>query len=288
MIELRTDQAVAFEWHDPDGLLPDSLTAKLYNRKSSLTATATVTLPTGSTTVHGQHSGYFDIASSAGFSAGSVVAITNDGVTYVRQIDRIEDAAHDRVYLTTDLPVTVDSGDAVKALTTTISFAALSSAEIDEGYFVEIVATDAAGTVKRFTLGAAVVRWAWQKCSAQDVADVLASVFQDERSHSFCQSVANRVNAKIENALDSTGRRPWLYSGASNLFSEVIQAGIRYVLADHAIAPTGDLVSLLREMRFAFDDQLRVVVAGLREYDNTDDGETVADNRPHYSIRTIR
>jgi hypothetical protein len=68
----------------------------------------------------------------------------------------------------------------------------------------------------------------------------------------------------------------------------VIQAGIRYVLADHGIAPTGDLVSLLREMRFAFDDSLRVVVAGLREYDQDNDGETQTDQARLYSVMTIR
>ncbi len=287
MIELRTDQAVAFSWHEPGGLLPTSLTAKLYDRSGGLEATATVSLPSGSTTVHNEVAPYISVASSTGFAAGDFASFTNDGVTYVRQIARIEAHTHPRFYLASDLPVSVDSGDAVKDLTASISFAALSST-IGGGYWIEIVATDAAGTVKRATLGAAVVRWSWQRCQAADVANVLAAVFQDERSHSFCSTVAQRVNAKIEHALDATGRRPYLYSGASNLFSEVIQAGIRYVLADHGIAPTGDLVSLLRELRFAFDDSLRVIVAGLREYDTDDDGETTQDAQTFYSIPTVR
>ena len=201
MIELRTDQAIAFSWYDADGLLPTSLTAKLYDRSAGLQATASVTLPTGSTTVHSQNADYFSVASSANFAAGDHISLQNDGVTYVRQLSRIESHAHPRFYLSSDLPVALDSADAIKSLTANISFAAVS-APIGDGYYVEIVATDAAGTIKRATIGAAVVRWTWEKCSAQNVADVMASVFQDERSHTFCQRVADRVNAKIENALD--------------------------------------------------------------------------------------
>ena len=287
MIEIRTDQSISFTWYSDAGLVPASLTAKLYDRSGGLQASASVSLPAGSTTVHSQSAGYFSVASDAGFTAGQHVSITNDGVTYVRQVDRIEQHAHPRFYLASDLPTSLDASDAVKALTSTITFAAVS-ATVGEGYRVEIVATDAGGSVERAFLGAAVVRWTWQRCAASDVAQVMSAVYQDERSHAFCTVVADRVNAKIEAALDSTGRRPWLYSGANNLFSEVIQAGIRYVLADHGIAPTGDLVSLLREMRFAFDDSLRVVVAGLREYDGNGDGETSEDDRPLYSLRTVR
>ena len=287
MIELRTDQAVAFKWHDPGGLLPDTLTAKLYDRKGALEATATVTVPTGSTTVDSDSGTYIAVNASTNFATGDAIAITNDGVSYIRELARIEGTTPPRFFLAADLPVPVDATDTVKALSASISFAAVS-ASIGAGYWVEIVATDAAGTVKRATLGAAVVRWSWQRCQAADVAQVLASVFQAERSHAFCSNGADRVSAKIEHALDSTGRRPYLYSGASNLFSEVIQAGIRYVLADCGIAPTGDLVSLLRELRFAFDDSLRVIVAGLREYDSDDDGETIEDDQRFYSIPTVR
>jgi len=287
VIELRTDQAISFKWYSGAGLVPASLTAKLYDRSSSLIVAGVVALPTASTTVVAQSAAYFDVVSSAGMSAGDRLSITNDGVAYVRELARIESAASDRLYLAADLPVALDTGDAVVGLTSTITFAAVS-ATIGEGYRVELVATDAGGVVERAVLGAAVVRWTWEQCAAADVARVLSAVFQDERSRAFCVDVADRVNAKIEHALDATGRRPWLYSGASNLFSEVIQSGVRYVLADCGIAPTGDLVSILREMRFAFDDSLRAVVAGLREYDGDDDGETVANDRPLYSIRTIR
>jgi len=288
MIELRTDQAVAFLWSDPDGLLPASLTAQLLDRSGGVLASGSVTLPTGSTTVHGQHAAYFDVLSAAGFSVGDSIRVVSQGVTYVRELARIEPhGGQYGFYLRSDLPVDVDAGDPVVDLTARITFAAVSATPGD-GYQIKITATDASGTVVHAYLGAAVVRWSWQRCSAENVADVLAAVYQDERSAAFCQSVADRVNAKIEHALDATGRRPWLYSGASNLFSEVIQAGIRYVLADHGIAPTGDLVSLLREMRFAFDDSLRVIVAGLREYDANDDGQTEQGQQMLYSIPTVR
>ena len=287
MIELRTDQAVAFRWYSETGLLPATLTAKVYNRSGSLGSSATVTLPSGSTTVSSDSGAYISMNASTNFATGDGIRITNDGVQYVRELSRIEAHAQPRFYLATDLPVSTDSGDACVALSASISFAAVTSSA-GEGYYIEIIATDAGGTVEKVTLGAAVVRWAWERCSPREVAQVLAAVYQDERSHSFCSNVADRVNAKISHALDSTGRRPWLYSGASNLFSEVIQAGIRYVLADNGIAPTGDLVSLLREFRFAFDDSLRVVVAGLREYDTDDDGKTLENTQTFYSIPTTR
>ena len=287
MIELRTDQAVSFTWHDPDGLVPASVTAQLLDRTGGVLATASASLPTASTTVHGQHAAYFDVDDGTGITAGAHLAITSETVTYVREVLKLTANTHPRVYLRTDISESLSSGDAVEGLDVGITFAAVS-ADVGDGYQIKIIATDAGGAKVVAYLGAAVVRWSWQRCAAEDVANVLAAVYQDERSHVFCASVADRVNAKIEHALDATGRRPWLYSGASNLFSEVIQSGIRYVLADHGIAPTGDLVSLLREMRFAFDDSLRVVVAGLREYDTDNDGETQADQARLFSIMTIR
>ena len=287
MIELRQDQSVSFTWYDVGGLVPTSVTAQLINRTGGVLASASVSLPIASTTVHGQHTSYFDVASANGISSGTHLAITSDTVTYVREVLRVDPQAHPRIYLRTDIPESLNSGDAVVGLDTTITFAAVS-ADFGDGYQIKIVATDAGGVKVTAYLGASVVRWSWQKCAAEDVANVLAAVYQDERSHVFCEAVAERVNAKIEHALDATGRRPWLYSGASNLFSEVIQAGIRYVLADHGIAPTGDLVSLLREMRFAFDDALRVVVAGLREYDDDNDGETIEGQARLLSVITIR
>ena len=287
MIELRQDQTVAFTWYDGGGLVPASVTAQLIDRKGGVLAAGSVTLPTASTTVHGQHATYFDVNSSAGITAGTHLAITSETVTYVREVLKVTTNAHPRIYLRTDIPESLSSGDAVEGLDVGISFAAVS-ADFGDGYQIKIVATDAGGAQVTAYLGASVVRWSWQRCAAEDVADVLAAVYQDERSHVFCAAVAERVNAKIEHALDSTGRRPWLYSGASNLFSEVIQAGIRYVLADHGIAPTGDLVNLLREMRFAFDDSLRVIVAGLREYDDNNDGETVQDQARLISVMTVR
>ena len=287
MIELRQDQAVSFAWYDTNGLVPASATAQLMDRKGGVLASGTVTLPTASTTVHSQHTTYFSVNSGTGITSGAHLAITSETVTYVREVLRLESNAHPRVYLRTDVPQTLNSADVVAGLDLNIEFAA-TTADFGDGYQIKIVATDAGGSKVTAYLGASVVRWSWQRCSAEDVADVLAAVYQDERSHVFCNAVAERVNAKIEHALDSTGRRPWLYSGASNLFSEVIQAGIRYVLADHGIAPTGDLVNLLREMRFAFDDSLRVIVAGLREYDTDNDGETQEDQARLISVITTR
>ena len=66
MIELRTDQSVTFSWYDPAGLVPASVTAQLVDRKGGVLATGSVTLPTASTTVHGQHAAYFDVVDSAG------------------------------------------------------------------------------------------------------------------------------------------------------------------------------------------------------------------------------
>ena len=61
MIELRTDQAVAFRWYSETGLLPATLTAKVYNRSGALGSAATVTLPTGSTTVSSDSGTYISM-----------------------------------------------------------------------------------------------------------------------------------------------------------------------------------------------------------------------------------
>ena len=110
MIELRQDQAVSFSWYDGGGLVPASVTAQLIDRKGGVLATGSVTLPSASTTVHGQHAAYFDVVDSTGIVAGGHLSITSDTVTYVREVLRRDNGTHDRVYLRTDIPESLNAG----------------------------------------------------------------------------------------------------------------------------------------------------------------------------------
>jgi hypothetical protein len=132
------------------------------------------------------------------------------------------------------------------------------------------------------------VRWLWQEAiSAAEIAELLATVYQTTRSEDFCRGIADRVNDKIRNAIEQTGRRPYLYV-SPRAFSEVAQIGARWVLADMGIALVGDIATLVREYRYAFGDELEKVIAGLKAYDANNTGDTTAVKRPLYSLRTSR
>lgn len=284
-LELLHDRATPI-WHeDPDGLVPTSATAVLYRPDGSVLQSPAVTLPSVSTTVAaGSTAEVLVVDSALGLRVGERLVVVSDGETWVVDPALIDGTS---VHLLSALPSVPDVGSSVRALRMTASVTAPGSGELASGLRVEWRYSDA--TASGFaSQEASVVWWLWQEpVSASQVAELLATVFQTKRSEEFCRSVAERVSTKVRNAVEQTGRRPFLFA-SPGAFSEVAQAALRWVLADSGIGLVGDLPALVRSYRYEFNDEMTKVVAGLKGYDSDNKGRLDAPRRNVVSIRTVR
>lgn len=284
-IELLYDRATTITHADMSGLVPTAATVVLRAPNGSQLQAPAVTLSTINTHANASSTELMlDLDSVVGVKVGQPLAVTSYGETYVCTPWRI-DGLH--VHLAFALPVKPANNDPVKGLTMSASLSALGLAALGAGYQVEWRYENA--TAKGFaTAEAACVRWLWQPAiTASEIAELLATVYQTTRSEEFCRGIADRVNDKIRNAIEQTGRRPYLYV-SPRAFSEVAQIGARWVLADMGIALVGDIATLVREYRYAFGDELEKVINGLKAYDANNTGDTTPTKRPLYSLRTSR
>ena len=269
-LELLYDRVQVVGHADLDGLVPTVATLVLRRADGTQLQAPVVGLPTAATTADtGTTTTELVVVSAAGLAVGRELAVVADGVTYVVTPTRIDGTT---LYLAAALPAVPAVGSTVKALRMTATIAAPGIGELGAGLQLEWRYSD--GTNNGYaTVEAAVVRWLWQPAlGAGQVAELLATVYQTTRSDDFCQGVADRVNTKIRNAIEQTGRRPYLYV-SPGAFTEVAQAGARWVLADQGIGLVGDLAGLVREYRFAFNDEMTRAVAGLKGYDKDNEGK---------------
>lgn len=272
-LELLHDRAQVVGHADLGGLVPSTATLVLRRADGTQLQAPVVTLPTAATLVAaGSTSTELEVDSAAGLVVGQELAVVAEGVTYVVTPTRIDGTT---LHLAAALPAVPAIGSPVSALRMTAVLTAVGLAELGAGLQLEWRYDD--GTNDGYaTVEVAVVRWLWQPpISGGEVAELLATVYQATRSDDFCRGVADRVNTKIRNAIEQTGRRPYLYV-APGAFAEVAQVGARWVLADQGIGLVGDLASLVREYRFAFNDEMQKVVASLKGYDKDNDGKITA------------
>ena len=284
-LELLYDRNQVVTHADAEGLVPTSATLVLRRADSTELQTPAVTLPTVATTIAltGSTALALVVASAAGLRVGEPLAVTFDGNTYVVTPTRIDGTT---VHLAAALPAVPDAGSSVQTLTMRATLTALGVAELGAGLQLEWRYQDGAGNQGFATAEVAVVRWIWQQpLSSAEVAELLATVYQTTRSEEFCRGIADRVSQKIRNGIEQTGRRPYLYV-SPGAFAEVAQVGARWVLADMGIGLVGDLATLVREYRFAFNDELGKVLAGLKGYDKDNDG--TSDPTRHRNVMTIK
>ncbi|MBM4346200.1 MAG: hypothetical protein FJ100_22730, partial [Deltaproteobacteria bacterium] len=224
------------------------------------------------------------LASTVGVTVGQPLAVVSDGETHVITPVRIDG---DYVTLAATLPSVPDTGATVKGLRMTATVTAVGVAELGAGLQLEWRYNNATAAGYA-TQEVAVVRWLWQQpITAAEIAELLGVVYQTTRSPDFCEGISERVSNKIRAAIEQTGRRPYLYASPS-AFAEVAQIGARWVLAESNIGLVGDLPALVREYRFAFNDELTKAVAGLRGYDATAEGRLDQPKRSVISIPTSR
>lgn len=278
-IDLLYDRATTITHADLSGLVPTAATVVLRDSKGAQVQAPVVTLPTINTHCDGGSTAtVLKPHTMTGFKVGQPIAVVSHGETYVVTPARVTATTVD---LEAGLPQTPDQNDPIYGLTMTASIAALGIGALGSGYQIEWRYQNA--TEKGYASSEAhCVRWLWQPpISASEIAEMLADVYQINRSEEFCRTVAERVNAKVRNAVEQTGRRPFLYV-SPGAFSEVAQVGARWVLADMGVALLGDVATLVREYRFAFNDELEKVIAGLKAYDAGNTGKV--EETPHRLI----
>ncbi len=137
-----------------------------------------------------------------------------------------------------------------------------------------------------------VVRWVPDPpVSAQGVKALLAAYqpsTANTRDQTYYQGIADRVAAKIEQALLATGRRQSCY-GDPNAFSEPGRTAARLYLADDGFYPGGASPdAFLRECQMRLEQELRLAIAGLA-YDADGDGTLTTDEqRPAFFSFKVR
>lgn len=285
-LELYYDGSTLVRHYDAAGLVPTSATLTLKKSDGTTVSSPTVTLPSLSTTVTAATALTLTLASVTGLTVGKHLAVVSDGVTYVVEVQRLDGSV---VYLTSALPLVVDTGATAKLLDMTATVTAPGSGALGAGLRLEWAYTDGT-TAQRQGVPVSVVRWPFQPVvSAADVRQHMADVYQgSKRSDSWCESIASRANEQVRGALSAVQRRPYLYA-SSLLFRESGLAALRYELAVDGICLGGQVYEAQRETRFAMSDALGRVLTSLAEYDSSNTGDTSGNARPMgITIQAVR
>lgn len=245
-----------------------SASLTVFRPDGSVLCTVSVTPPTINTTVAaGTTAAMLALASVTGIIAGTQLRLTSDGVTYAVTAASVDSTAK-TVTLATALPAIPDTGAHVYGTQLAAAVPASDAASIGGNYRMVWTYSDGT-TTRQLSQPASVVRWMWTPpVTPADVLSILAEL-NTTRGQVFCQSVADRVDETIRGKLLATGRRPWLYL-SSAVFLDAAIAQIRYELAVRGIAFGNQIYEAQRELRFAADDKLQGVIAGLQGITDTD------------------
>lgn len=283
-IELKYDSSTTVSHFDAEGLVPTAATLTVYRPDDTVLATPAVTISAINTTCTSASTAtMLVLASVAGVTVGTKLSVSSYGVVYAVTVARIDGSA---VYLQDALPVVPILGDTVKGLAMSATVAAAGSGAIGRNYRLAWVYNNATES-RQVTYPASVVRWLWSApVSGADVRSVLANSYQERKSESFCDRVAQLVNERIRSAVQRTGRRPWLYLSGL-VFTEAARQGIRYCLAEEGVYPGGDAISALRELRYAFDDAMTQSLTAAA-YDADADGATEAGVPTQAALYTLQ
>lgn len=271
------------------GIVPASASLRLLDETGAVVESPTVTLPTADTTVSASPAptrSLFTVADATGIAVGEACQIAIDGelISFVPEtIDSGE------VEPTASLPVAPESGDTVKGLRMTATIAGLAESQVGDGYRVEWQYTDAAGKTYTHTQSASVVRWLPPVyVTADDVREHVARVHPGAHtaSRAIWSDVAKRVERRIERAIESTGRRAYLY-GDSDTFNEASYHAMRLALAEVGFYPPGvDSAQYAQVLQREVNHHMRTALGGLADYDTDGDGKP--DDREPARLFSVR
>lgn len=279
------EQELQFDASTPVAAIADlaplaSATLTVFRPDGTTLYTGSATCSPISTTVaDGTTAGVLALASVTGIVSGTQLRVTSDGVTYTMTAASVDSTAK-TVTLATSLPAIPDTGSHVYGAQLTAVVPPSDANSVGGNYRMVWSYTDGT-TTRQLSQPASIVRWMWTcPITAADVLTILAEL-NTKRGDVFCQSVVTTVDEAIRGKLLATGRRPWLYL-SSAIFSDAAKALIRYELAVRGISFGGQIYEAQRETRFAADDKLQSVIAGLQGITDTNaDGQITADeNKP--------
>lgn len=276
--ELYFDGSTPLRHADSSGLLPTSATCELVSPAGAAAQSPTVTLPSFSTTTAaGSTATALVLTSVSGLVVGELVRVVSDGVVGVREVTRIDGTT---VHLAQALVAAPDTGSAVAALTCRATITAPGSSAVGADWRIRWTLTDAAGRVERSAVPAMVVRWPWPSefPTHRDVQEQLTNLGQRPRDEAFLRMIAQRAGDAVRSEIIASGARPsmWL---ATEVWRPALIAAIRYELANVGIHLGGDSYTAMRELRFAFGDQVAKTMNAAQARDRNLDGAFDASER---------
>jgi hypothetical protein len=277
------------EHTDRGGVIPATASVRLVDKYGTEISAPTVTIDSVSTTLQANSTASsFDLTDATGVVVGRDYAITDDGVTYRRTVAAVTSAG--AVEPTAALPEDPQTGAAFVGLrmSATVPDSAIPVAKVGDGYRLEWSFTDAAGNEYTHSQDVSIVRWTWTPpVRPDDVAEYVAAAFPSmfEESREVWSGVADRVNRRISNDVEATGRRAYLY-GDGDAFREAGYHAMRSALAELGYFPPGlDATTYRRDVERDYHTETRRVIGGLRSYDENNDGKPDQDSPRLWSVR---
>jgi hypothetical protein len=279
-LDLRYDATTAISHADPGGLIPTACTLTLKAASGAaiqtLTQAAGVTLPTFTTTLStGSTRAALILGSVSGIVVGDLYKLISQGVTY---LVRPASVSGSTVSLASSLPMDPAVGSTLCALKMTATIAAPGVANIQANCRLEWSFSDASSVPGYHAVTAHVVRWRWDPpVTASDIRDLIAKARpSDKPSEIYLESIAARVDTRIRQSVEGTGKRPFLY-GDPQVFREAGLVVARLLLADDGLLPVGSQPELyMKELSFRLNAELQPALSSLQVYDADGDGQVSA------------
>ena len=267
-------------WHEPlDGVLATTATAVLRKPGGTTLETLTVTAPTaGSRTIAaGSTADALIVSSATGVTVGHRWRVTSDGVRHVLTVARVDGTT---VYPMEPLAVVPDTGSAFEPIRMTATIAAPGESLIGANYRLEWLYDD--GTTEGFGSDTVnVVYWKWDDPVTgarirQYVSHQFPSVLQ-RREPAYWDQVAADACAQIRAAVESAGRRPYLY-GDTDVFARAGYECARWMLAKEGLVPRGSNPGIFEaQIRAEYDREMMQALSSLAQYDRNNDGAISSD-----------
>ncbi len=218
------------------------------------------------------------VVAPTGVAVGDPYLIVSDGVPVVVTATRV--AGHS-VTISPSLDSVPSDGSTFQALKMTVTVDAPTKTLLGTSHKMVWEYTD--GTTNRQHVeSVSVVRWVPDPpITPEGVKSLLAAYQQstaNARDQTYYQGIADRVTAKIEQALMGAGRRQSCF-GDPNAFSEPGRTSARLFLADDGFYPSGAQPdAYLRECQMRLQQEMVVAIAGLG-YDTDGDGALTGDEK---------
>jgi hypothetical protein len=238
----------------------------------------TVTPSTISTTVGATvtSTSEFTVASAAGISAGTWLAITTDGVRQAVQVERVDSTT---IYLVDALGITPATGDAVVGIELSLTLSTTHTADRSEG--ILLVLTDSGDATRYETIKIAVVTHPFvPPMTVQDIRSTIRELYPDDSriNPTMCARLRERMVREIRTECLHLGKyasRQW----DRETFYNAAVHWLRWQLADRFdLKPIGrDSAEFSETEEENYRTSLGRAMRSLALYSAEGDGDVSAD-----------